>query len=603
MSNFHIKIKVILFFFGFFTMLEVFSQGEYKPTPIDYNFDNRNYLIISTDSLKSAFKDFAMSKALKGYEVQISSVESIYEDYDEYPDSVERIKRFIYDYYTEHDNHVQFLLLGGTVDIVPTRYCSQRYDNFMTWIPNHIASDLYYVCFGDAFDWNANGDEMYGDLFEEITNSYNPQYKSYIYSDNVNFLHSINVSRLPVKTKQEIINYTNKLIKYERDELNTSNYYSNMLFAGAHLHYDTLGISDANYWGDSISNIVISNNSEIHLDKLYDTQSSFSNKSFNASDLSDVWTNNGYNVSYIESHGSEKGWATEDSSHYNIINAQKQLSPMLSFVVTTSCHTADISHTTCLGSSFITNPNNNNIAYWGSSHEAWVWTNSNKVGTAREIAGRFFEHLMNDSIKYIGHLTNQAKDVIYENTYQYSPERFHYFSQMLLGDGEAIIYLTQPQHFEPFNIFLSGGYANMEYKYNDADYCLMVNSEDEAMSTHNVDFTHFYPDKSILSTDFLFEGPFQIGITKNGYAPWRSDMDYFANVNIQGMKMGGETIRALNINIAKEIETSNPNYSNDETVIKVGNSVSFEIGQSFTINDCFTCPVGASLTVKQLIKH
>ena len=60
------------------------------------NAQRNGYLIITADSLKPAFKDLAWSKALKGYDTKIASVEDIYRDYStDYPDSVERIKRYV----------------------------------------------------------------------------------------------------------------------------------------------------------------------------------------------------------------------------------------------------------------------------------------------------------------------------------------------------------------------------------------------------------------------------------------------------------------------------------------------------------------------------
>ena len=68
---------------------------------ICYDKEHLHYLIITADSLRPAFKDFALSKVLKGYNVKITAVEDIYQNYSTITDSVERIKWYIAEHYME----------------------------------------------------------------------------------------------------------------------------------------------------------------------------------------------------------------------------------------------------------------------------------------------------------------------------------------------------------------------------------------------------------------------------------------------------------------------------------------------------------------------
>lgn len=576
-----------------------FPEGYINPfDTISYNYGSLNYLIITADSLRPAFKDFAMSKALKGYDVKIAAVEDIYQTYSNITDSVERIKWYIAQYYMSCGKKLQFVLLGGNAEIIPTRFCVSifGYGDNENFPSDPIPCDYYYVCFYKSFNWNANGDHDFGDLtYDTHLNPNN--HPTLVLSDNVNFHNYINVSRLPVRNSNDIKNYTKKLLRYERGELSSISY-SQILFGGNAMYYDTLGISDANYWGDSISNFISQTYSNVRIDKLYDTQSSFSGKTFVAQDLQDVWSNNGYVISYIEGHGSHDSWLTSDSSRYNSLSATLLSSPSTSFITTTACHTADFTEQDNLGSAFILGLNNSNIAYWGSSHMGWLWINNSRPGVSRELVGSFFRHLASDDIKHIGHIVNKARDAYVDDSLEFfTRERFLSFSQTLLGDGEAKVYLSYPQRIIPFDLFINGGEAVMDNYDEDAHYNIMIDNIDSTLSTHNSDYTYLFPHTEWPDSSFLYEGPFQIGITKDGYAPWRSDKDYYATVSIQNTILDGEHLRAQNFVIAKSVDSD---FFVGANTVAAGSNVTFEVGNSLTITDDFTCPVGATMTIKAL---
>ena len=88
-----------------------------------------------------------------------------------------------------------------------------------------------------------------------------------------------------------------------------------------------------------------------------------------------------------------------------------------------------------------------------------------------------------------------------------------------------------------------------------------------------------------------------MGITQEGYAPWRSDKDYYDTVSMQHTDLDGEHLRAQNYVLGKTVSNYYPSGANQ---IVVGSNVTFEVGKSLTITDSFTCPLGATLTIKPL---
>lgn len=603
---------IALMFFLFFAHITYASKNRNTVSNqlYYYNFINYNnssststrYLIITADSLKAAFEDFALSKAFKGYKVKITSVDSINNAYTSYPDLVERIKRYIFDYYQELESSRTFVLLGGDISIIPTRRCVPR--AYGLGITNNsgtrsITADLYYACFNDSFDWNANGNYSYGELYETmlIGPDSAPQ-TVHIYSDHASIYPNIDVARLPVRNVSDINNYMKKFFRYERGKIDIDNFYKKILFAGSCLYYYKNLKSDANNIGDSIvDNFIVNSDTTIDVRKLYDTSSSFSGKSFLLGDLQEVLSEQygGYNLMNVFSHGQVTGWKMEDSLFYDRGYASQSDELGAAIITTGACYTAGFADSSSLGMSFILNPNNNTIAYWGSSNLGWVNYTDSVHGSSYKMLGHFYRHLINDDNKMLGSIIYNAKqDAISEvSDAIYTPQRFLQLSQTLLGDAEFSIYLTKPLHFTPFDLVINGGYASMNPYDHNAKYVLLF-QEDEGIP---LDYTNIFNNIECIDSDFLYQDPFEIGITKEGYAPFRSDKDYYRQVIIQATDLANDSFRVLNCIIGENIV---PDYVSGENAITVGKKATFNVGESLTITDSFTCPLGASLIIEPL---
>ena len=107
--------------------------------------------------------------------------------------------------YLEHAyklGSLQYALLAGDYTVLPIRYgCGDHYYSSTQIISNDnkIPTDIYFCDFNG--NWNKDGDAHYGEQTQ----------------DKVDFYPEIFVGRLLCTTRQEIANYTEKLLRYERN--------------------------------------------------------------------------------------------------------------------------------------------------------------------------------------------------------------------------------------------------------------------------------------------------------------------------------------------------------------------------------------------------
>ena len=104
--------------------------------------------------------------------------------------------------YAYDSGSLRYALLAGDYTVLPIRYgCGDHNYSSTKIVSNNckIPTDIYFSDFNG--NWNKDGDDHYG----ESTH------------DKVDFYPEIFVGRLLCTSRQEIANYTEKLIRYERN--------------------------------------------------------------------------------------------------------------------------------------------------------------------------------------------------------------------------------------------------------------------------------------------------------------------------------------------------------------------------------------------------
>lgn len=186
------------------------------------------YLVITNEELKPAFQRLANWKTTKGVKSKVLTVEEISQKYSD-PIMPMRIKRAI----MEYKGQVEYVLLGGDVEVVPSLMCplGPLKDSPTVDVP----ADLYYSSF-THLNWDNNQNGLYGED-----------------SDWVSYTADIAVSRLSVCKMKEATSIVNKLIKYEMSP-GPSEISDTLLMCGNFLyHVDTIPLSpgDTLYVSDS----------------------------------------------------------------------------------------------------------------------------------------------------------------------------------------------------------------------------------------------------------------------------------------------------------------------------------------------------------------
>ena len=181
----------------------------------------QEYLIITTRDLKTSYRRLAALKQQKGYSVGIRCIEDIVADpllqcgdslpHATYPikDDAGKLRQYLR--YSHQLNKTRFVLLGGKS--IPFRFSANN-----TSSSNLIPTDQYFVDL--TTNWNLNNNTLYA---EEYCYRHNPNH-------HIDLEPELYVGRLETRTKEEVSNYTTKLLRYELNPGNGNASYLNRLF-------------------------------------------------------------------------------------------------------------------------------------------------------------------------------------------------------------------------------------------------------------------------------------------------------------------------------------------------------------------------------------
>ncbi|KAA0000142.1 MAG: hypothetical protein FE047_02205 [Thermoplasmata archaeon] len=188
---------------------------KYPAKKIDEKYD---YLIITNNKLKGAFKEFIDYKESKGIKVKLATVEEIIDNssfWGEgiFNDTQAKIRNFIR--YAYLNWGIEYVLLGGDGDVVkpdeniiPPRYlyatCVGLPLTQQDVLEAYIPSDVYYACLDGNF--NEDEDEKWGENATE--NEVSDE-------DEADLFAEVYVGRACVDSPAEVENITRKSMSYE----------------------------------------------------------------------------------------------------------------------------------------------------------------------------------------------------------------------------------------------------------------------------------------------------------------------------------------------------------------------------------------------------
>lgn len=529
------------------------------------------YLIITADSLVDAFKPLRDWKTQKGVKAEIISIESIYEQYTG-ADNQEKIKRCLLDYYEHHS--LDWVLLGGDNSVVPSRRCyiSNALGNEI--YNTTTASDVYYANFEGDFNWNADGDNYYGEI-----------------SDNVSLISQIKVSRLPIRSNAEIEAYAQKLLNYEK-ALYAGSWMNRILLSASLLqNYKPSGISDAQYTTEGLYNTYIQP-SFMNLEKycFYDTGNNLgytgNDSILNASNL--VRTYNGVTPHYMHmnTHGMPDYWQLAvgyfDSSDIAQLSTENQ--PMI--ITSEACYSGyfEAYGSTRLCEAFIKKEKGGALAFWGSSYMGFS-------GISRNLCGEFWRYLPQTGSCFADAVIN-ARETFISQANIYNHYRTLMLSMNALGDPELQVYAnasTFPNRdarieFYPDSTFVKG----LAY-----DMITTTSIGDNGQAFYNSGYYYGGGHTSVPVLVCLNRAGYYILTVNSG----RNVLESANNtLYLQGQAFLGGNISYTSdaIIVGNDVDSIQPQGN---VVVKQG-TLTFDSSVKTVIRDGFKCEKGARLIIK-----
>ena len=397
--------------------------------------DSIDYLIITSNNLKSSFTTLAQWKQRKCLRCKIITKEEIDTLYPQYNNPCARIKAFIMDYASPERK--KWVLLGGDDSVIPSKTCSESSFPFL--------SDFYYTTDSvfSEIEWEADDDGLIANYDME---SYNP----YVY-----------LSRLPVRTAQQVLDYTNKLIDYEMG-VGVNN---NLLLTGYFTKFRN-GKSDSQILNEEIFDEFVSDYWIGSLSYIYDTETSFRNNNNDSIYISGEILKNAmddclFNIVHEISHGDSTYWqfGNDSINYYKTSHAQSQTNYPGSVIVTGACLTNQFEAEPCLSESLIRNPEGGAIAYFGSSGLGiggeFFCSNASiyiPLMYSDQYDGHFLQNLYtgipSDNPYSLAALATEAKSTVYNEFHATDSLNFYQYllvSINTIGDPEMQVWTETPQ--------------------------------------------------------------------------------------------------------------------------------------------------------------
>ena len=540
-----------------------------------YNIEY-DYLLITRDSLKNAFRPLADWKTQKGIRSKILTVEEIDSIYSARNTPL-RIKYAIRDYYQNHGT--DYVLLGGDIDVVPGQMCKISWGIQAGPNPNpepayedSVHSDLFYSCL-ETMDWDTNGDGIYGDL-----------------ADSVNILPDLAVTRFPVGTYEQAQVVANRIVAYEK-VLDLSLYKKNMLLCGKLI---LLYTDAAPIFGQRLLDNHISPYWNGSTYRFYDDISDFGAQyPFNNTNFRMV-LENGYSFINVDAHGNAYSWVWEFNpptiEYYSDYYASRFQNSCYSIIVTSACKTNayDLQNYISLSEAFIRNPNSRILAYLGCSRNGFG-SISSETSFSSNFNACFFDSLFNTPCKNFGSLVMHTKRCFYSMYYdrgEHAPTRWLLNGINPVGDPEMPIFTSIPLEI-----------SNVTYSKTENGIIIDSGLEGCRICVMSIaDGGNAIYEVSDLTQSMTITIPNQdcsLCITKPGYKPYIAQIQ--TQQFIQNQTLSGNRIyTSSGITIGKDVTTS---VSNGPVNIESG-SIRIINRNGVTIKNCFEVNKGAEFEIR-----
>jgi len=387
--------------------------------PFDLGNTTPLYIIVTPDSLKPYFEPLRKWREQCGMKAKIVGLEYVVSNYQG-RDAAEKLRNYIKANY--QDSPLSFVVLGGDEGIVPSRI-AYAMDCEAGFHPeeNDIRADLYFSDMDG--DWDRDGDGIFGEI-----------------EDSIDMYPDVFVGRIPVHSGEDVQNFVNKILIYEKDPL--LDYIDHYLFLGMVLWQEPL--TDAGIHKDRIDSLYIPD--YISVEKLYETLGNETH--------SNVITalNDGRHIINHDGHGWYSGMWLNNSDPVQSYLSRTDMDNLsngsrYSILYSIGCWVGAFDFD-CIAEHFINSRSGGGVAIIANSRYGWGSPGNPGFGYSDKLDDQFFKHVFEDENKEIGIVLSRSKaDFI---PYAQDPNVFRWveYELNLLGDPAMPIWTTTPDTFE-----------------------------------------------------------------------------------------------------------------------------------------------------------
>ncbi|MDP8239181.1 MAG: C25 family cysteine peptidase, partial [Candidatus Hatepunaea meridiana] len=377
-----------------------------QPAQADLVYDYFEYLIVTDEDFVEAFTPLRNSKNDRGLRAKIVTLQQIRELIGGLGDDAEAIRKYLARSWRL--SGLQWVLLGGDVEVIPTRMIRTKLDH--RW----AATDMYYACIDG--EWNTNKNAVIGDWTGRSAGS-----------DHMDLHPELWVGRAPVRNVAEVDTFVSKILQYQSNFENVD-YRNRALLLATDFAVEQDAKNIINFLEDLLP-ISIST-----------TQlTSYEETLTRSAALQEL--NSGHSLVFNVSHGNEfRMCCGEDlltrTDLYELNNENK-----CGLMVSISCEHG-MFNSDCLGEAWIRNGRGGGIGFIGSSTYDYPYLSANSYL-------RSFENLLSKGKAFsMGEVLTRSKLSYTGFAVRYSPYRTVYMGYNLLGDPEAYIWTDEPHDFK-----------------------------------------------------------------------------------------------------------------------------------------------------------
>ncbi len=379
-----------------------------EPSKDDSTFD---YLIVTSNSLMSAFEELADWLNERGIKARIALIDTLLPHFYG-RDNAERLReavKFVYQHYG-----ITYLLLGGDTDVIPDRvaYAMTSNAGFMS-DEDSLRADLY---FGDLDGtWDANGNNIFGEV-----------------DDSVDLYPDIFVGRATVSNLAQAQAFVNKVKLYS--EPVSEGYLNHDLFFAEILWNSPY--TDAGAGKDLIDSLYVPDS--VNITKLYESRGNESPSSVIAA------INSGANLQNHDGHGFYyvMGAGTGYLYRSDMDNLSNRQMPGILYSI--GCWVGAFDYD-AISEHYLKNPHGGGAAFIGNSRYGWGSPGNPGYGYSDKLDTEFYRWVYALGVTEIGAAMALDKAWFIPYSRQANVFRWHQYQVNLLGAPEMRIWRGRPR--------------------------------------------------------------------------------------------------------------------------------------------------------------